>query len=487
MIKEYHSLFKRVILCVDLSLVIISLFAGYFLRDTIYGIFTALSSMEMLPLARPSYYFGLLPVLLIVWGALLSYFGMYKSFNIIITESFLIILKSALTGFVLFGSYIFILKMQQEVSRLVIVFSFIFAPVLIGLEKVALSYAYRIISKRDVSFKSSLFIFRRILIVGTGSRVEHFIGLVNNHPDRGMKIVGLADIDDARTGETIKGYKVLGSLQNIPEIIHKNIIDEVVFIVPRSWLGKIENTVRFCESEGLRVNIAADIYDLNFTKAKYSDFYGLPFITYESTPDKLGHLFLKRLFDFATSGIALIFLSFYFLVIFVIIKINAKGPVFYTQKRCGLYGRKFTIYKFRTMVVDAESKLKDLLIYNEMKGPVFKMTDDPRITRVGKWLRKYSIDELPQLWNVLKGDMSLVGPRPPLPEEVERYTSTQRRRLSMRPGITCLWQIEGRSKIFDFDEWSRLDVKYIDNWSFWLDIKILLKSIPVVLFGKGAV
>lgn len=487
MIKEYHSLFKRVILCVDLFLVIISLFAGYFLRDTIYGIFPALLSMEMLPLAPPSYYFGLLPVLLVIWGALLSYFGMYKSFNIKITESFLIIFKSALTGFVLFGSYIFVLRMQQGVSRLVIVFSFIFAPVLIGFEKVALSYAYKIISRRDISFKSSLFIFRRVLIVGTGSRVENFIDLVNIHPDRGVKIVGLAVMDDAKPGAIIKGCKVLGSIQDIPGIIHKNIIDEVVFIVPCSLLGQIENTVKFCESEGLRVNIAADIYELNFTKAKHSDFYGFPLITYESTPDKLGYLFLKRLFDFLVSGTALIFLSFFFLIIFAIIKFNSKGPIFYTQKRCGLYGRKFTMCKFRTMVADAESKLKDLLVYNEMKGPVFKMTYDPRITRVGKWLRKYSIDELPQLWNVLKGDMSLVGPRPPLPEEVERYTPAQRRRLSMRPGITCLWQIEGRSKIFDFDEWSKLDLKYIDNWSFWLDFKILLKSIPVVLFGKGAV
>ena len=487
MIKEYHSLFKRVILCVDLFLVIISLSAGYFLRDTIYGIFPALSSMEMLPLASPSYYFGLLPILLIIWGSLLSYFGMYKSFSTKITESFLIIFKSALTGFVLFGSYIFVLRMQQGVSRLVIIFSFLFAPVLICLEKVALSYAYRIISRRDTSFKSSLFIFRRILIVGTGSRAEHFIDIVNRHPDRGIKIVGLADIDDTRTGDIIKGYKVLGCLQDIPEIIHKNIVDEVVFIVPCSLLGKIENTVKFCESEGLRVNIAADIYELNFTKAKHTDFYGFPLITYESTPDKLGHLFLKRLFDFVVSGIAIIFLSFFLLIIFVIIKLDSKGTVFYTQKRCGLYGRIFKIYKFRTMVSNAESRLKDLLVYNEMKGPVFKMADDPRITKVGKWLRKYSIDELPQLWNVLKGDMSLVGPRPPLPEEVERYTPAHRRRLSMRPGITCLWQIEGRSKIFDFDEWSRLDLEYIDNWSFWLDFKILLKSIPVVLFGRGAV
>lgn len=487
MIKEFHSLFKRVILCVDLSLVTISLFAGYFLRDAIYVVFPTLSSMEMLQLAPISYYFGLLPVLLIVWGALLSYFGMYKSFNIIITEALLIVLKAALTGFVLFGSYIFILRMQHEVSRLVIVSSFIFAPLLIFLEKVALFYAYKIVSRRDTSFKSSLFIFRRILIVGAGSRAGNFIDLVDRHPDRGVKIVGLADIEGVKTGEIIKNYRVLGSIADMPEIIHKNIIDEVVFIVPSSSLGRIEDAVKFCESEGLRVNIAADIYELNFTRAKHSDFYGFPLITYESTPDKLGHLFLKRLFDFTAAGVALIALSILFLIVFVIITIDSKGPVFYTQKRCGLYGRKFTIYKFRTMVTDAESKLKDLLIYNEMKGPVFKMADDPRITKTGKWLRKYSIDELPQLWNVLKGDMSLVGPRPPLPEEVAQYAPAQRRRLSMRPGITCLWQIEGRSKIFDFDEWSRLDLEYIDNWSFGLDLKILFRSIPVVLFGKGAV
>jgi len=151
-----------------------------------------------------------------------------------------------------------------------------------------------------------------------------------------------------------------------------------------------------------------------------------------------------------------------------------------------LYGRKFIFYKFRTMVVDAEAKLKDLLKYNEMVGPVFKMTDDPRITKTGKWLRKFSLDELPQLWNVFKGDMSLVGPRPPLPHEVEKYDAWQRRRLSMRPGITCLWQMSGRNKIIDFKEWMKLDLEYIDNWSLWLDFKILFKTIPVVLLGIGA-
>ncbi len=151
-----------------------------------------------------------------------------------------------------------------------------------------------------------------------------------------------------------------------------------------------------------------------------------------------------------------------------------------------MYGRKFIFYKFRTMVIDAEAKLKNLLKYNEMVGPVFKMADDPRITKAGKWLRKFSLDELPQLWNVFKGDMSLVGPRPPLPHEVEKYDAWQRRRLSMRPGITCLWQIGGRNQISDFKDWMKLDLDYIDNWSLMLDVKILFKTIPVVLFGIGA-
>ncbi|MBI4698799.1 MAG: sugar transferase, partial [Nitrospirae bacterium] len=205
-----------------------------------------------------------------------------------------------------------------------------------------------------------------------------------------------------------------------------------------------------------------------------------------STPDRLGLLFIKRLFDFVSSVIALIFLMPLLILVAIVIKASSPGPVFFKQQRCSLYGRKFMFYKFRTMVDEAESMLEAVLPYNEMSGPVFKMTNDPRVTEAGKWLRKYSIDELPQLWNVVNGDMSLVGPRPPLPEEVEKYDGWQRRRLSMRPGITCLWQIKGRNKIADFNEWMRLDMEYIDNWSLWLDFKILFKSVPVVLSGAGA-
>jgi exopolysaccharide biosynthesis polyprenyl glycosylphosphotransferase len=183
---------------------------------------------------------------------------------------------------------------------------------------------------------------------------------------------------------------------------------------------------------------------------------------------------------------ALLVLSPIFAVTALLVKLTSEGPVFFVQKRVSMNGRIFNLFKFRTMIKDAEAKLAELQHLNEMKGPVFKLEKDPRITSVGAFLRKTSIDELPQLWNVLRGDMSLVGPRPPLPSEVEQYDDWQRRRISMRPGITCLWQIQGRNRITDFDDWARLDLKYIDNWSLWLDLKILLKTIPAVLFRVGS-
>jgi exopolysaccharide biosynthesis polyprenyl glycosylphosphotransferase len=486
MINEQYALFRRLVIFADLCLITLALFTGYFLRIFIYSEYPLISTIEMLPLAPPVFYLNMLPVLLLCWWGILSYLGMYKSCYVGVRESLSIILRSAFLCFVLFGSYIFILKMQNEVSRLVIGFTFILSVLLLGIQKAALFYIFRLLGKRDTSFKSALIIFRRVIIVGTGNRARNFIDLIQNNPGWGIKIVGLIDIDPAKKGKIIDGYKVMGSLEDLKTIIHRNIIDEAIFIVPRSWFDKIEGAMQFCESAGLRVNLAADIFKLKFSKMTNTDIGGFPLLTFESTPDKFGHLFIKRLFDFIVSGVSLLCVSLFLIIIGVIIKTTSKGPVLYTQLRCGLYGRQFKFYKLRTMVFDADSRLEELRSYNEMKGPVFKMTNDPRITKIGKWLRKFSIDELPQLWNVLKGDMSLVGPRPPLPEEVENYTSSHRRRLSMRPGITCLWQVRGRNIITDFDEWMKLDLEYIDNWSLMLDIGILLKTVPVVLSGKGS-
>jgi len=204
-----------------------------------------------------------------------------------------------------------------------------------------------------------------------------------------------------------------------------------------------------------------------------------------SNGDLTPFLLVKKSFDVALSFVLLVLLSPLFLLVAILIKLNSKGPVFFTQERVGFNKRRFKLFKFRTMVDNAEKLREELEEQNEVSGPVFKIKNDPRITPIGKWLRRISMDELPQLINVLKGEMSLVGPRPPIPSEVERYEWKDRRRLSMKPGITCLWQINGRSNI-PFEKWMKLDKEYIDNWSLWLDLKILAKTIPAIIRGSGA-
>jgi len=212
---------------------------------------------------------------------------------------------------------------------------------------------------------------------------------------------------------------------------------------------------------------------------------GIPFLTFTTTPSNETQLAFKRLLDIGVSLSLLGIAAPVITLVALMIKITSPGSVFFKQKRLGLNGRKFTLYKFRTMIEDAHERRGEVEHLNEMTGPVFKSKSDPRVTPVGRILRRFSLDELPQLWNVLKGDMSLVGPRPPIPEEVESYHRWHRRRLSMKPGLTCLWQISGRNNI-DFDHWMQLDLQYIDNWSPSLDFKILLRTIPAVLSGRGA-
>jgi exopolysaccharide biosynthesis polyprenyl glycosylphosphotransferase len=208
-------------------------------------------------------------------------------------------------------------------------------------------------------------------------------------------------------------------------------------------------------------------------------------LSFTSTPHDYLALFLKRTFDIVVSATVLLVASPVLLLVCVAIKLDSPGPIFFPQRRIGLSGREFTLYKFRSMCLDAEHRLPDVREYNEMGGPVFKMLRDPRVTRVGRWLRRTSLDEFPQFWNVLRGEMSIVGPRPPIPAEVKRYERWQRRRLSVRPGITCTWQVSGRNDI-DFEQWMALDLEYIDTWSFWRDLHIVMRTIPAVILGKGA-
>lgn len=467
MLKEHPAVFRKLMIFADLCIMIGSFFFGYFLRDKMNGIY---------PL---NIYILFLPLLLLIWGSLLYHLGMYKSFRVKkLSEVLFIISKTAIFGFLIFGSFTYIFKVTY-ISRIFISLIFILGAVFISLEKVLLMQFLRYLRKRGSNY-------RNILIVGTGKRAQNFIEVINRHIEWGLKIIGLVDENEARKGEIINGCKVLGAFKDLPDIIHNNVTDEILFVVPQSWLNKIEEIMHFCEAEGLKVSVAMDYFKLKFSRAKQAELNGFPLLTFESTPDKLWHLLIKRLFDIVFAGIFLILLSPVFAAIAVTVKADSRGPVLLKQKRCGVNGRRFILYKFRTMVADADSKLKDIFAYNEMSGPVFKMANDPRLTKTGKLLRKFSIDELPQLWNVFKGDMSLVGPRPPLPKEVHKYDNWQRRRLSMQPGITCLWQVNGRNNIVDFNQWMKLDLEYIDNWSLWVDFKILLKTIPVVLFARGA-
>jgi exopolysaccharide biosynthesis polyprenyl glycosylphosphotransferase len=250
-------------------------------------------------------------------------------------------------------------------------------------------------------------------------------------------------------------------------------------------LNHIEDAVNACETEGIKATIAVDLFDLKIARAHPTDIDGIPLLTFETTVAKEWQLYVKRAMDVVLSGLGIIILSPFLLIVAVLIKLTSSGPVLFKQHRLGLNGRKFVLHKFRTMYKGAQEILSKVENLNEMDGPDFKKKKIHWITPVGRLIRKFSIDEFPQLFNVFVGHMSLIGPRPTVPDEVSLYRSWQRRRFSMKPGITCLWQVNGRNKI-DFEEWMKLDLEYLDNWSLWLDFKILIKTIPVVLFGIGA-
>jgi exopolysaccharide biosynthesis polyprenyl glycosylphosphotransferase len=468
MLKEHAAIFRRLKMLCDAFLIIVAFFLAYWVRES--------SGQQILRLREILW---IIPIQISLWLSSLYLFNMYSSFRLKgIPHIILIIVKACLLSIFLFGSVIYLFRLVH-VSRAFVLMSFVYAALLILWEKIVVLYLLRQLRRKG-------FNFREILVVGTGPRARRFIKRIDQHREFGLNIKGLIDADSAKVGKQYENYPVIGTLQDIPEILRNNAIDQIFYVVPHSWLKQIEDSVLYCETVGVRVSVAVDHFNLKVAKSHVDEFLGVPMIRLESTPDRAWDLMLKRLIDVVLSLIALVLLFPLFIVCAILIKATSAGPIFFVQERSGVNGRRFRLYKLRTMGIDAERELDDLKKYNEMQGPVFKMKNDPRITPVGKWLRKLSIDELPQLWNVLKGDMSLVGPRPPIPSEVEQYDHWQRRRLSMRPGLTCIWQIKGRNKIIDFDEWMQMDLNYIDNWSLGLDAKIIMKTIPVVLFGIGA-
>ena len=329
--------------------------------------------------------------------------------------------------------------------------------------------------------------YLKTLVIGNGDRARRLIDAYLSKSDWGVEIVGLLDPRASDPLQVADGMDVLGGVELINEILATKVVDEVVVCLPRSLINEIEEVIRACDEQAICVKFLADIYDMPSGATLHLDSVGkIPILSFDPVHQDEGKLIAKRIMDLLVTIPVIILLLPLFLLVALAIKLNSSGPIFFTQDRVGLNKRSFRMIKFRSMFKDAELRLADIEHLNEAEGPIFKVSDDPRITRVGRYIRRASIDELPQLFNVILGDMSLVGPRPMSLRDVSRFSlSVQRRRFSIRPGLACLREVSGRSRL-SFDKWLELDLKYIDEWSLWLDIKILFLLVPSVIRGDGA-
>lgn len=325
-----------------------------------------------------------------------------------------------------------------------------------------------------------------VLIAGTGPRAQRLARLLERSRALGVRLLGFvaAEPEAGPLPPRLAARYPVHPLEEIPKLVDTQVVDEIIFVVDSKRLSELEDVLLLCDESGVQTRVAVDFFPHVNSEVYLDRLYQTPLLTFSAAPADELRLMAKRALDIVVAAAALVLLSPLMLLIALLVRLTSPGPVIFRQQRCGLNGRRFTLYKFRSMCENAE-ELKPQLAHLNEKKTAFKIANDPRVTPLGRLLRKFSLDELPQLWNVLRGDMSLVGPRPPVPEEVERYERWQRRRLRMRPGLTCLWALEGRDEL-EFDDWIRKDLEYIDNWSLGLDLAILMRTIPSVLTGKGA-
>jgi len=481
MLREKDDVIRRAMMILDGILLTLCFVFAYWLRHEFHTYYR----IDLFPSfyvsdipARMSHYTIVLFLVVPLWCTVLHWNGMYRSLRTATPlEVVWIIVKSVALATLIFSAFVFLFKLKFISRFFFSLFLFISSTVLI-VEKLIIFSTARYIRKQGYNY-------RRVIIVGVSNRAARFIGKVHNHPEWGFKIEGVLDYEKEMVGQQVEGLDVTGTLDDLQDILHKNPIDDVIFVIPRSGLNVIENALYICETAGVKATLAVDLFELKIAKLRQTELDGVPLLIFDTIGGEEWQFFIKRTIDIIFSGLGIIILSPLFFVVAIAIKVSAPGPVFFLQKRVGLNGRTFTMYKFRTMFKGAHQRRLEFSDLNIMAGPVFKIKNDPRVTPVGRFLRKFSIDELPQLLNVFIGHMSLVGPRPPLHMEVRQYQPWQRRRLSMRPGLTCIWQISGRNRV-NFDEWMKLDLEYIDEWSLWLDFKILMKTVPVVVFGIGA-
>ena len=479
MLREQKNIIGQMHKLLDICLTVAAFVGAYFIK--LYQLPEPFRGL----INTPNYFIVSL-LIMIIWPLSFNYFELYSSYrNQSVKPIFIKVVKSSILGLIVLSFVMYLLKIT-DVSRIMMGIFLLINIFLLILSK---GIIYRILTK----IRKKGYNYQNILIIGGRERAKEVICSISEHSSSGYRILGCLGLFDSEIGETVKsGISYIGTVEQLETILIEQVVDQIIFALPLDLIKNIEKHIKLSEELGISVRFIPDwnlhrlCYNPGIARLQIEGFLGMPTMCLRTTPSGKGELQLKNMLDFFGAAIFIILLFPLFGSISILLKFFSKGPVLFTQERCGLNGRRFYVYKFRTMVNDAEQRQKKLDSINESDGPAFKIKNDPRIIPfIGTFLRKTSLDELPQLFNVIKGEMSLVGPRPPIPTEVINYDLWQRRRLSMKPGITCLWQCSKKRNDISFKEWMSLDLYYIDSWSLKLDFKILIKTALVVFTGQG--
>jgi exopolysaccharide biosynthesis polyprenyl glycosylphosphotransferase len=415
-------------------------------------------------------------VFVAMWIAVLWMHGMYRSRARWTRRSDVAaVLRATVVQLVATLSLLWIFKLP-DVSRLLL--AVVFPSLAVTAIGIRIAVRQMLVLARDHGRN-----VRYMLVLGAGPRAKAFADLVESHAELGLVVIGHLKADPSDTG-VVLDRPLLGMIDDLEQVLHGQIVDEVAVCLPFSMEELIEQVALLCEQEGKVVRMPVAPMERLLTAGRLESIDGIGVYSLANGPDRAIGLALKRALDVVGATVAMVVMSPVLALLAVAIKLDSEGPVLFRQERVGLHGRSFNVVKFRSMCNDAEEQLPELQEQNEINGHAFKLADDPRVTRMGRFLRRSSLDELPQLANVLRGQMSLVGPRPPLPTEVAHYDTWHRRRLSMKPGMTGLWQVGARHSP-EFDHWVAQDLEYIDSWSLWLDFKIMARTVPAVLGGTG--
>ncbi len=475
MLKEQAKLFSILNRITDHCLIVISIISAIISEQIFHD--------KPLIWNEKSFHPIMLPLIMILWHLLFNIYDKEYLYRRTPYKQFILIqLKIALIGFGFLISISFLSKTELFYRSTIIAFISI-SYFLLLLKRWLVKFYLENIRRKGRNT-------RYIMIIGSKKRAQKLMDEFKHHEEYGYLVTHVLEPDLSLAGKMFNDI-LIEPINNLNEILLNEPIDEVFFALPPKKIEKFSEKLDYLHSLGINFHIMVNldafskgIKDLN-VEPFMDEWYKLPMISFNPVDKKLFKLLIKTYFEFILSLFIIILFLPIFLIAPIIIKLTSKGPIFFSQTRVGYHGRKFQLLKFRTMDVNAESKLNELMDKNEQSGPAFKMENDPRITVIGKFLRKFSLDELPQLYNVIKGDMNLVGPRPPIISEVKQYKPEWHRRLNMKPGITGLWQVSGRNEIINFEDWVSLDLKYIDEWTLKLDIIIILKTIPRMLGGSG--